>query len=220
MSEWKFGLEYLSTFQLSSSSANDDRNKDSVRFLEDVDSEKSHGKEETMNTTQFPRRDDENKHMSEVNNENNEIQGMQNEIKTVQVTLMPEESDFETDLKHDEYSEILEEELKLNEIEQNDHTKSETFREHAFVKKDLNSFEQHTCIKSATVSAGRSSLNIDIKSYLFVMLQKLGAKETLRVLLDSQFEKNFIVQEFYYRCILCSQLENHQRFVYLLLVVL
>lgn len=73
-------------------------------------------------------------------------------------------------------------------------------------------FEQHTCIKS-TISAEHRSLCIDLKSYVLVMLQKLGAKQTLKIISDSQLQKVFFTEEFYYKCILSSLLENHQRLV-------
>ncbi len=45
------------------------------------------------------------------------------------------------------------------------------------------------------------------------MLQKLGAQQTLKTISDTNLQKIFFTQEVYYKCILSSQLENHQRLV-------
>lgn len=88
-------------------------------------------------------------------------------------------------------------------------------------KKSFKRLKQHTCMKSA-VSAGHKSLNVDLKSYALIMLQRLGASQTLQIILDSQLQQNVLTKEFYYKCILSSQLQNHQRLVmcYLLLAPL
>jgi hypothetical protein len=96
---------------------------------------------------------------------------------------------------------------------ENDKLKSvASFSGKVSVKENFNSFEPHTCMKS-TVSAGHRSLHIDLKSYALIMLQKLGAQQALKTISDTQLEKVFFMQEFYYKCILSSQLENHQRLV-------
>jgi hypothetical protein len=93
---------------------------------------------------------------------------------------------------------------------ENDKLKSvASFSGKVSVKENFNSFEPHTCMKS-TVSAGHRSLHIDLKSYALIMLQKLGAQQALKTISDTQLEKVFFMQDFYYKCILSSQLENHQ----------
>ena len=87
-----------------------------------------------------------------------------------------------------------------------------SFSDKASLKEDGNSSEQHTCIKS-NASAGHRSLYIDIKSYVLIMLQKLGAQQTLRIISDTKLQRIFFTEEFYYKCILSSLLENHERLV-------
>ena len=86
------------------------------------------------------------------------------------------------------------------------------FSDKASLKEDLNSFDQHTCLRSRA-SAEHRSLFVDLKSYALLMLQRLGAEQTLKTISDTKLRNIFFTQEFYYKCILSSQLENHKRLV-------
>ena len=81
-----------------------------------------------------------------------------------------------------------------------------------FAMENFSTCEPHTCIKS-TATGGHGGLHIDIKSYLLIMLQKLGAQQTLKIILATQLQNVSLTHEFYYKCILSSQTEHHQRCV-------
>lgn len=76
----------------------------------------------------------------------------------------------------------------------------------------------HTCIRN--VITGQRSQNVYMKSFLLVMLQRVGPKQTLDIISRAQLEHTFFTHEFYYKCMLSSLLENHQRLVLFLLDVL
>lgn len=67
--------------------------------------------------------------------------------------------------------------------------------------------EKHVCIKGTTL-ASFTDLHGDLKNYLFTMLRLIGPQQALRIVLDTQLQKIFIPEEFYYKCILCFQLQN------------
>lgn len=81
-----------------------------------------------------------------------------------------------------------------------------------FAMGNFSSCEPHTCMKS-TATGGHGGLHIDLKSYLLIMLQKVGAQQTVKIILATHLQNVFFTQEFYYKCILSSQTEHHQRCV-------
>ena len=212
--EWKFGLEYLATFQFNTNDEKVEKDICSTSCELDINSENSIDGKETRKTNEFLSSDSHDKDQSVVDVGQEKIDFCEeNELKTnekVEITVKSEkESVFETNLEHDK--ECEEQFSNVIGFDENDKSEQSKIKAPA-VKENLNNFEQHTCLKS-TLSAGHRSLHIDLKSYVLIMLQKLGAQQTLKTISDTNLQKIFFTQEVYYKCILSSQLENHQRLV-------
>ena len=71
--------------------------------------------------------------------------------------------------------------------------------------------DPHTCIKNAI--SGQRTQCIDIKSFSLVLLHKVGPKQALEIISSARLEHVPFTHDFYYKFILSSLLENHQRLV-------
>ena len=187
VSEWKFGLEYLATFHFNTKCNRDEENSGET------------GKNDVKNPNEneFPVKDNCDKNAHEVHEE-----------KIGGVSVKNEE-----DIKGKPEKECLSRPDLTHHIEcQKKLSEESKFGTPIISEETCYSFEQHTCMKS-TATSGHGSLHIDIKSYVLIMLQKLGAQQTVKIILATHLENVFFTQEFYYKCILSSHAEHHQRYV-------
>lgn len=186
ISEWKFGLEYLAAFHFNANCKGGEEKSET-----DINDEKSLEERESGDANEFSFEDNRNKNAPEVHQE--KIDGVF--VKN------------ERDIKGKPGKEYL------SEPDLSEESKTgASISENLFVKENVYNFGQHTCMKS-TATSGHGSLRIDIKSYVLIMLQKIGAQQTVKIILATQLRNVFFTQEFYYKCILSSQAEHHQRCV-------
>ena len=175
-------MEYLATFHFNAKCKRD----------EEISGETGKNNVKSLNENEFPVKDNCYKNVAEVHEEKIGGVSVKNEED---IKGKPEKECLSRpDLTHHiECQKKLSEESKLGTPIISEET--------------CYSFEQHTCMKS-TATSGHGSLHIDIKSYvvLLIMLQKLLAQQTVKIILATHLQNVFFTQEvLYYKCILSSQ---------------